>query len=196
MAYNTPTSAGHVYCTINGGYTWERLATPNNQGLNSIFAYDSSHAYAAGKSSGVVYRIGSRMWEAVANPITPGPPLFPPAAPTSLTAVAVSDTQINLAWTDNSTDEVGFKVERGPDGLAWSPLVTLGANANSYPNAGLLPSTTYYYRVYAYNAIGNSGYSNVAYATTMAIPPVPGDALLLETGNYLLLEDGFHMEIE
>ena len=35
-----------------------------------------------------------------------------PNAPSSLTATAASSSQINLAWTDNSTNETGFKVER------------------------------------------------------------------------------------
>jgi len=39
-------------------------------------------------------------------------PRRPPAAPTNLTATAVSSRQINLAWTDNATDETGFQVER------------------------------------------------------------------------------------
>ena len=35
-----------------------------------------------------------------------------PAAPSNLTATAVSSTQINLAWQDNSNNEDGFKIER------------------------------------------------------------------------------------
>src|SRR6185369_1916184 len=36
-----------------------------------------------------------------------------PAAPSALVATAVSSSQINLVWTDNSTNEQGFSVERG-----------------------------------------------------------------------------------
>jgi len=35
-----------------------------------------------------------------------------PIAPTNLTGQAISTTQINLSWTDNSTNETGFKIER------------------------------------------------------------------------------------
>ena len=46
----------------------------------------------------------------------------PPAAPFGLTATAASASQINLAWTDNSSDESGFKIERSGDGGAnWTP---------------------------------------------------------------------------
>jgi len=52
----------------------------------------------------------------------------PPNAPTALTATPVSQTQIDLAWTDNSTDETGFKIE-SPAGTA---LITTAADAITY----------------------------------------------------------------
>jgi hypothetical protein len=92
----------------------------------------------------------------------------PPAQPSSLTATAVSTTQINLGWRDNSGDETGFKIEQAASsGGPWSEIADVGPNVVSYSNTGLTPSTTYYYRVYAYNSVGNSGYSNIASATTM-----------------------------
>jgi hypothetical protein len=42
----------------------------------------------------------------------------------------------------------------------------VGANVTSYANTGLSSNTTYRYRVRAYNASGNSSYSNIASATT------------------------------
>jgi hypothetical protein len=42
----------------------------------------------------------------------------------------------------------------------------VGANITSYSNTGLSANTTYRYRIYAYNASGNSGYSNIVKATT------------------------------
>lgn len=97
----------------------------------------------------------------------------PPAAPTSLTAAAVSSSQINLAWTDNSTDEIGFKIERktGINGV-WTQIATVGANVRSFSNTGLTANTTYYYRVRSYNTPGNSAYTNEAVQTTFATGPV------------------------
>src|SRR5574341_1313206 len=93
----------------------------------------------------------------------------PPADPTNLTATAASRTQIDLTWTDNATDETGYEVERSTDGgTTWSPLASLPANSQSHADTGLTCGTTYHYRVYATNADGNSGYSNVASATTDA----------------------------
>ncbi len=89
------------------------------------------------------------------------------SAPTNLTATAVSSSQINLSWTDNSNDETGFKIERktGASGT-YSQIATVGANVTTYSDTGLTSNTTYYYRVRAYNAAGESGYSNEANATT------------------------------
>ena len=41
-----------------------------------------------------------------------GPAEIKPLPPTGLNAVQVSFTQINLSWTDNSTNETGFEIER------------------------------------------------------------------------------------
>jgi len=93
----------------------------------------------------------------------------PPNAPSGLTATAVSQHQINLAWADNSTNESGFKIERSPFAPGnWTQIATVGAGVTTYPNTGLASGTTYYYRVRAWNAGGDSGYSNQASATTFA----------------------------
>lgn len=90
----------------------------------------------------------------------------PPAAPSSLTATAVSNSQVDLAWTDNATNEDGFVIERSPDGSAWAPAGTTGMNTTTYRDEGLSGSTTYYYQVKATNSGGDSGYSNTANDTT------------------------------
>ena len=96
-----------------------------------------------------------------------------PAAPTSLTATATSTTQINLAWTDNATNETGYTVERrSPAGSgSYSTVTTLLAGATSFSNTGLTESTQYEYRVYATNAAGNSANSNAA--SKFTIPATP-----------------------
>ena len=94
-----------------------------------------------------------------------------PAAPTNLTATAVSSTQINLAWTDNASNETGFAIERSPDGTTFAPLATVSANVTTYQNTGLTASTTYHYRVRATNGVGPSAWSNVANAQTTGTAP-------------------------
>ncbi|MBL7851202.1 MAG: fibronectin type III domain-containing protein [Cyclobacteriaceae bacterium] len=110
----------------------------------------------------------------------------PPVAPTNLTATAASTSAINLAWTDNSSDEQGFRIERAPGGTTtFSEIATVAAGVTSYSNTGLGASTSYSYRVRAYNANGNSGYTNTASATTFTPPAAPGiTAPTTSTGSF------------
>ncbi|MDH5325299.1 MAG: multicopper oxidase domain-containing protein [Gammaproteobacteria bacterium] len=91
-----------------------------------------------------------------------------PNAPSGLSAGAVSSSQIDLTWADNSADETGFSVERSTDGVNFGPGIPVAANSTSYSDTGLNASTTYWYRVNAANGNGTSAYSNVASATTAA----------------------------
>ena len=102
----------------------------------------------------------------------------PPAAPTVLTATPVSQTQINLAWTDNSSDETGFRIERRvvPAGT-FATVTTTAPNAIAYSDNSLTASTTYEFRVIAVNAGGESTPSNVATETTLPPPPTAPSAL-------------------
>ncbi|MEW6584915.1 MAG: S8 family serine peptidase [Nitrospirota bacterium] len=73
-----------------------------------------------------------------------------------LTAAPVSSLQIDLTWTDRATDETGYRVEKSADGISFSPIATLGANAGSYSDTGLTDGIRYHYRVRAFNDIGDS----------------------------------------
>jgi titin len=107
------------------------------------------------------------------------PPL--PAAPSGLTAVALSSSEIELSWTDNAVNEQGFALERSFDGINFAPLATVGANVTNGVEIGLSAATTYYYRVYAFNDSGASGFSSVASATTSGPMPPPAPTGLSAT---------------
>jgi transcriptional regulator CtsR len=95
----------------------------------------------------------------------------PPNAPNDLIATPISSSQINLTWQDNSDNEAGFKIERKTGTGSYSQIATVGAGVTSYSNSRLSANTTYYYRVRAYNTVGNSDYSSEASATTLPPPP-------------------------
>jgi RHS repeat-associated protein len=88
-----------------------------------------------------------------------------PAAPSALTATIVSSTQVNLAWTDNSTNETGFKIERKTGSGSYSQIATTGDNITTYSNTGLTAGNSYTYRVRANRNSSNSSYSNTAAVT-------------------------------
>ncbi|HOQ39694.1 MAG TPA: fibronectin type III domain-containing protein [Fervidobacterium sp.] len=101
--------------------------------------------------------------------------LNPPQKPTDLTATAVSSSEIQLEWKDNSMDETGFKIERKLHSSgSWKEIAQPSANTTTYKDTNLDSNTTYDYRIRAYNNYGDSDYSNVASATTSAaIPQAP-----------------------
>jgi subtilase family serine protease len=108
---------------------------------------------------------------------TSGPP---PAAPANLTAAAATDKRIDLAWSDQSSDELGFAVERCTGTIAacgaaaaFGQVGQAAGNATTYSDGTAQGSTTYTYRVRAVNTNGSSTPSNTAEATTPATPPPP-----------------------
>jgi fibronectin type III domain protein len=102
-------------------------------------------------------------------PPTPSPtPIPPPNAPTNLVGTAVSTTQIALSWTDNSSDETGFSIERctGNSCTNFVQVGTVGQNVTSFPSGGLTKNTWYRFRVRAFGPPGNSAYSNIVQVKT------------------------------
>ncbi len=104
----------------------------------------------------------------------------PPLAPSSVIATAISDYQIDLNWTDNSSNEAFFSIERqlSPSGQ-WVEIAVLASGTTNYTGAAALEiGTSYGFRIRAYNdAAANGGFSpfsTVVIATTTGRPQSSG----------------------
>ena len=100
-----------------------------------------------------------------------------PVAPTLLTATANGSTRIDLAWSDNSDNETGFRIYRSIDGVTFTELDTAAADATAYSDTSCAGLTQYWYYVVAYDAVGESDPTNTDDATTVA------DIYVATTGN-------------
>ena len=97
-----------------------------------------------------------------------------PDSPSELMVTAISSYQIGLSWLDNSDSEDGFRIERRTVGSSYSEIDIVAPNATSYSDTAFGSATTYCYRVRAYNASGDSGYSNEDCAiTASSVPSAP-----------------------
>ena len=102
--------------------------------------------------------------------------------PTNLNFTNVATTEVPPAssftvnWSDNSTNETNYILERSTGGTNFSEIATLGANIVSYNETGMTPNTQYYYRVKAINATESSVYTSIASITTPPIPSAPTKA--------------------
>lgn len=90
--------------------------------------------------------------------------LTTPSAPTNLIATTMSSSRNDLAWTDNSSNELGFKVYRAQNNGSFAQVATTTQNAISYSDTGLAPEQSYAYYVAAYNSVGEAN-SNTATST-------------------------------
>ena len=91
-----------------------------------------------------------------------------PAAPTNLSATAVSSSQIDLTWTDNASNESGFRIERSTDAATFTQIGDVTSNVTTYADTSLSAATQYWYRVRAYNATGPSAFADPTSATTLS----------------------------
>ena len=155
MSVNTGNT---YYVAINNGLTTSivngTLSTVvgNNGTYGSVGAYPTNTWNASNYFRDVVFAAA------------PAPDSTPPSTPTSLSASAISSSQVNLTWaasTDN-TGVTGYKIFR--DGVQVGTSVSA-----SYTDTGLSASTVYSYSVSANDAAGNtSGKSAASGAITLS----------------------------
>ena len=134
-----------------------------------------SYVYVVNQLSGTVSVIDTEDNSVIDTiPVGSGPVGFgdfiggkPPRKPSSLVADLEDTTTITITWSDNSDDELGFRLMRKRYiGGAFSPIATIEANVTEYTDSDLKNDSNYYYKVCAYNHAGESEYSDTDYATT------------------------------
>jgi probable HAF family extracellular repeat protein len=95
--------------------------------------------------------------------LTPGAvtPPTKPNAPSALTGSQPSSSQIQLNWTDNSDNELAFRVQRATGTQGTFALISrVNANITTFTDTTVKAGKTYRYRVQAFNAVGASAWSN------------------------------------
>ena len=114
---------------------------------------------------------GNVLGDILANATTLAAPPAP-GTPGSLTAFGISSSVIKVAWVNNATNANSIELYRSYNGNAdYVLLATLPANATSYNDTELYPSSLFYYKVRASGEGGSSAYSNEKDARTLGIVP-------------------------
>lgn len=106
----------------------------------------------------------------------------PPAAPSSANATATGTTVVTVTWKDNSANETGFRIDRSTTNAfsANLSIVSVPANTTSWTDTAVDGNTTYYYRIVAYNAGGNSPAADIA---TVSVSGGTADPALIFATN-------------
>ncbi len=138
------------------GTVGQNVTTYSDTGLNSGSTYD--YRVIALNAGGD----GAASNQASANTLN-----VVPLTPTNPGTTVLSASRVRVDWTDASTDEAGFAIERAVGGGAFSQIDTVPANVTTFTDSGLSPGVTYRYRIRAYNDAGTSAPSVEASATTL-----------------------------
>jgi hypothetical protein len=138
-------------------FHWVLLADNANRANAAVYALNAgTHQLVARGASGVwldeLVVLNDPVWQ----------PILPATAPT-LTAARTSTTSAALNWNDPSDNATAYGIEYSTDGTNFAPFTTAAAPANSL-NVGNLAAQAYYFRIYSYNSVDRSNYSNVAVA--------------------------------
>jgi fibronectin type 3 domain-containing protein len=164
--------------TADGTFTFRDTTAANN----SSYWY---RVYAIGETVGDTFTPNFPTMAAdsvsAAIPVVLGAPTTGvPANPTLLTSIPQAGPQVQLTWRDNATTESGFRVERciGAGCTGFAAIATTPGRNNvgsvTYTDTTVTPGNTYFYRVFAVNANGDSALpTNTTSAPIPVVPAVP-----------------------
>ncbi len=178
---NSPTSISYEYGTTTGYGSTVQFATNPVTGTSGS---NRTYLFAPGTlSPGTLYNY--RVVATNASGTTYGanmtfttPPL-PTATTLAATLITSSTSRLNGTVVTNTTTGTNFRYEYGTTpafGTTGTPTPSSGSGNTSYSPilnlTGLMPNTTYYYRVYGVNAAGTAYGATMTFTTTAVVPTV------------------------
>ncbi len=149
---------------MRDGFTWTTLSSPTVTSYNNTaLTADTAYYYR-------VSALNATGPSALSNVLTETTIL---PAPTGVAAMQASATEIDVTWTA-VPDATSYKVERSPDGNAWTTLTpnpALTSSSVRYADTSVTGGATFYYRISAIDSSGTSVASTPAH--TQSVPAAP-----------------------
>lgn len=167
---------GFVLLRKTGDGLYSRIAVlgPNTTGYSDTTVIPDTHYTYITRA---INAAGASAWSNEA------PALDPPEPPSSLIAGALSDTEISLAWVDESDNEAGFDIWRRSNEGYWVQAGTAAADVTTFLDSGLVPNAIYLYRVRARHAGSVSAWSNEAVGSPVTLPWIVHSAGATASGD-------------
>lgn len=108
------------------------------------------------------------------NVVTVASPVAPNNFVANASALSVDMPTVTLSWKDKPNNEVGFELQRATNKAFTAEFISviIAANVTTYIDTTVAPATTYYYRLRAFNGIGNSAFASTKTVTTPGILPL------------------------
>ena len=159
-SYANSSTALTLVGSLDGGVTWTSLSalplTSSTSWVTKVVTLPLTYRIASAK---IGFQMSSTYGSydvfidnlLVKEPVTPNAPL-------TFSATAVTQTSMTIGWVDNSTNENGFRVYRSTDNITFAQIgadiasTTVAATGGAYTSAqtGLVPGTTYYYKIVSF----------------------------------------------
>lgn len=204
--------------TNNGGANWTPIAGPFSFNYERVYFITPSVGWLAGAAGIALTTNNGTTWidqtptDGMGNNITSINYINPNVVyiggfdihksttgglnfntPPVLTLTPATTSAINLSWTDNSSNEDKYMIERSTNGSSWTLIDSVSPNVTAYQNTGLAYNTDYYYRVCEKKIVFTGGYSNELRMRAKLTAPAnqsPGnDAIVTNTTPTLTWSD-------
>jgi trimeric autotransporter adhesin len=160
-SYGQNSTSLSVVGSLDGGVTWNTISTlpstSTTAWVSKVVVLPAAYKIATAK---IGFQISSSYgsYDVFIDNVTVREGIAPTSAPLTFSAASVTQTGMTIGWIDNSTNETGFRVYRSTDNITYTQIgaditsTTVAAAGGSYTSTqtGLVPSTTYYYRIVSF----------------------------------------------